>query len=305
MVSTDPTSGLKSTGKSDKAGECSGLQPPSCNQGKCVVYSLRYKITNKIYSILSSPILMQYICTFFLFVVFKRYRGLLARRWYWEKLSILILLQSVCRMYPKRCYYKRLKKTTIKCQAWSRRTVKKIQYLRLKRCTIVVQKYVRRMLGISKKWRLFHANWRSLETKMGLSVFVQTRWREKKAKIKLVKIRKQHQNKQQAALRLQALWYKHKGAFHTFLLMCCYRSIDEIEKNLATLGKSLGRGFAARLVQRYYKHRYYERLVAAAGCIQRWYRGAKGYNYVMLLRRKKWVHFDMHIICIYIYIFIF
>lgn len=204
-------------------------------------------------------------------VVQARYRGLLARRWYWEKLYTLILLQSICRMWPKYCYYRRLKAVTIMTQARVRRLVKRIQFKRLKKATIIVQKYVRRLLGLHLKWIRLRRRWRIVEIKLGVIIFLQCRIREKIARRKVKEIQLIMKAKQRAALKLQTMWYKHKNAFHTFLLMCCYRSIDEIERMAEMAGKKLGRGFAARALQRYYKVRYYYRLISSANTIQRWY----------------------------------
>jgi hypothetical protein len=221
-------------------------------------------------------------------VVQARYRGLLARRWYWEKLYTLILLQSICRMWPKYCYYRRLKAKTIMTQARARRYVRRKQFNRLKRCTIVVQKYVRRLLCLHLKWKMLRRLWRVQEIKMGVVIFLQCRVRERIARLKLAAIRAHAREREQAALRLQTKWYSHKGAFHTFLLMSCYRVIDEIERLANKAGKNISRMVAARAVQRYYKVHFYHRLVSSANTIQRWYRGTKGYNTVMLLRRRKW-----------------
>jgi hypothetical protein len=109
-------------------------------------------------------------------------------RRYWVQKDFLIqlrrvlLLQSIVRMYPKWVQYRRLKATTIKCQAWARRTVRRIIYKRLKRCTIIVQKYVRRYLCILHKLEMLDYVWGVREEPLGAIIRIQCQWRLKIAR---------------------------------------------------------------------------------------------------------------------------
>ena len=137
-------------------------------------------------------------------------------------------------------------------------------------------------------WHALHKKWKLMGIGPALAIWLQCRWREKVAIRKCEAIRRRRIDEERAALRLQCTWMTHKNAFHTYLLMCAYRSIKEIEKLAEYAARKLGRNVTARMIERYYKRRHYHRMQSNANKIQAWYRGTKGYNMVMLMRLTRW-----------------
>jgi hypothetical protein len=206
----------------------------------------------------------------------------------------VVLIQSLGRMWPRRVWFLRLRVTAVKCQAWMRRTVKKVQYLRLRRCTIIVQKYIRRYLATLLKWRKLGNIWYSLERRMAAVIRVQCRWRIFVATRKVQRKKDYIRRRLWAVLTLQRCWYKSKGAFHTFLLMGCYRETTLEDETFSKYVVDLGRFRAARRIQRIYRDLYRRRLISAIIKVQCWYRGRLGYNLVDILRREKWASRKLH-----------
>ena len=119
-----------------------------------------------------------YICILYIFTLYSYlYRCWVASKDFYYKRRMILLIQSIIRMFPRYQKYKRLKRITIQCQAWARRTVKFIQYRRLKKATIIVQKYVRRYLGILLKLRIFSNIWYTNEQPLGAVILIQCRYR--------------------------------------------------------------------------------------------------------------------------------
>lgn len=223
------------------------------------------------------------------------YRCWIECREYFYKRRQIVLLQSVGRMYSKYIWYRKLRATTIKCQAWARRTVKSIQYKRLKRATIIVQKYVRRYLSQLLVWRIFDRTvWRVDEARLAAAIMIQCRWRILKAKRKIKKMKFRQALREYSALVIQRNYYRSKKAFHTFFLMCCYRIRGEEDDKLDELATRMGRYKCARVIQRYYKLRYFQRIISSAIRIQCWFRGRLGYTLVRLMRKEKWAKRKLH-----------
>lgn len=210
------------------------------------------------------------------------------------QLRRVILLQSIVRMYPKWVQYRRLKRITIKCQAWARRTVKRNFFKLLKIKTIIVQKYVRRYLAILLKMRLLNLEWIKLEDPMSAIIKLQCRWRIYRAKIKVKALRDHLELRERSALYIQSLWYKRNHAFHTFVLMSAYRVTEINENRLEDLSEQMGRVYSSRKIQREYRKHYNKRVISSAIKIQCWYRGTRGYRVVEKLRREKWAARKLH-----------
>ncbi|RYH12451.1 hypothetical protein EON65_38310, partial [archaeon] len=207
---------------------------------------------------------------------------------FFEKKRRIVLLQSICRMWPKYIWYQRLKATAIKCQAWARRTVKRRYFLMLRRATIIVQKYVRRYQAIMRKLRMLQAIWENIEKRLAASIKIQCRYRIRLAKKRVKKRKFNVAMRQYAALVIQRNWYRSKNAFHTFFLMCALREREEQDIALERLATTMGRAYRARLIQRLYKARYHKRIITNVIKVQCWFRGRLGYNLVDILRRERW-----------------
>jgi len=219
-----------------------------------------------------------------------KFRSWIASRDYFYRLRMLVLIQSVCRMFPIYRKFKRLKATTIKCQAWARRTVKLKQYRRLKRCTIIVQKYVRRYLSTLFKWRQWSRAWAVDGLPIAAAITIQCRWRIHKA-------RKVTQSKvfhirllQYSALVIQRSYFRYRRAFHTFFLMCALRRRGEEDLQLERLATSMGKTHASRTLVRFYRQRFQERIVVFVLKVQSWFRGRRAHFYVCMKRREKWAN---------------
>lgn len=206
----------------------------------------------------------------------------------------IILLNSICRMWPKFCYFRRLRHYTIRCQAYGRRTVKYKQYRRLKAATLVVQKYVRRYLCIMKVFRMFQAKFRLAAIPIAPIIFLQCRWRRHLAKQRVKRIFDYRRRREWAALIMQKYWYKAKNAFHTFLLMSCYRVCEEEERYVDKTFRTMGFYVSSRRIGRYYKRRYFKRFISAVVKVQCWFRGCLGYSQVDVLRKIKWASVKLH-----------
>lgn len=201
---------------------------------------------------------------------------------------MILLIQSIIRMFPRYQKYKRLRATTIKCQAWSRRTVKRIQYKRLKRATIIVQKYVRRYLGILLKLRTFDRMWREGEEPLAAVIMIQCRFRIYRAKRKVRYCRFLIAKKKYSALVIQRNYYRYKRAFHTFFLMCCLREREVLDLKEIKLKTLQDRHASATVIQKFYKDRYFRRNLGAIVKVQCWFRGRMGYSLVDILRKERW-----------------
>jgi len=206
----------------------------------------------------------------------------------------ILLIGSICRMWPKYCFFRRLRKYTIIAQKYSRRTVKYKQYRRLRAATIIVQKYVRRFLGLQWIARTLSAKFKAAANPMTGIIFMQCRWREHLAKARVNRIKQYRRLREWAALILQKYWYKLKNAFHTFLLMSCYRFFEDEEKSAEVYFKSMGNFMFARKIGRYYRRRYFKRFVTSVVKVQCWYRGCLGYSQVDVLRKIKWASRKLH-----------
>jgi hypothetical protein len=217
---------------------------------------------------------------------------------YWRIYQVrrrqVVLIQSIGRMWPKRVYFLRLRATAIKCQAWMRRTVKLVQFRRLRKCTIIVQKYVRRYLATLLKWRKFREIWTELERMLAAAIRIQCRWRIHVASRRVQRKKDYIKRRLWAVLTLQRCWYKSKGAFHTFLLMCCYRGSAQEDERFNQHIAEMGRSKAAKKIQRTYRALYRRRLISAVIKVQCWYRGRLGYNLVDILRQQKWASRKLH-----------
>jgi len=201
---------------------------------------------------------------------------------------MIVLIQSIIRMFPKYKKYKRLKATTIKCQAWARRTVKQIQYKRLKAATIVVQKYTRRYLCTIHKLRTFASIWRVSEQPLAAVIMIQCRYRIRLAKKNIKQKRFAIALRTYSALVIQRSYYRYKKAFHTFFLMCVLR-VREVEDIKAIKKKTAdGRYKAAVILQNAYRDRYFKRNISAIIRVQCWFRGRMGYGLVDILRKERW-----------------
>ena len=201
---------------------------------------------------------------------------------------MVLLIQSIIRMFPRYRKYKRLKATTIRCQAWARRTVKRQQFKRLKRATIIAQKYVRRYLAIIRKLRTFESIWRAGEKPLGAVIMIQCRYRIRLAKKKVRGKRFVIAKRKYSALVIQRNYYRYKKAFHTFFLMCCLRE-REVEDIKGIKRKTArGRHRAARVIQKFYRRRYFKRNISAIVKVQCWFRGRMGYGLVDILRKERW-----------------
>ena len=227
-------------------------------------------------------------------VIQKYFRRMSLWREYKRSRRRILLLQSLCRMYPKMVQYKRLKRMTIKCQAWMRRTVLNKKYVLLRRATITVQKYARRFLSILRMWRMFDKKWRTKEDELSAAIRIQRRWRIYTAYQKVDDYKIVQERRDLAALLLQKNWYRLKNGFHTFLLMSCYR-VRDIEENILNQKKwSLKRHHAAKRIQKQYRKHYFKRIISAVVKVQCWFRGRLGYRLVDLLRVEKWAARKLH-----------
>lgn len=216
------------------------------------------------------------------------HRCYIASKDFFYKRRMILLIQSIIRMFPRYQKYKRLRATTIKCQAWARRTVKRVQYKRLKRATIIAQKYVRRYLGILRKLRSFDKIWRDGAEPLAAAIMIQCRYRIRLAKKKLRGKRFVIAKRKYAALVIQRNYYRYKRAFHTFFLMCCLRERET--QDLAEIKRKTQRDRAASatVIQRFYKERYFRRNLGAIVKVQCWFRGRMGYGLVDILRKERW-----------------
>lgn len=201
---------------------------------------------------------------------------------------MVVLLQSIIRMFPRYRKFKRLRATTIKCQAWARRTVKRKQFKRLKRATIIVQKYVRRYLSILRKLRTFAAIWRAAEQPLAAVIKIQCRYRIRLAKKKVRGKRFVIAKRKYSALVIQRNYYRYKKAFHTFFLMCCLREREVEDIKVIKRKAARGRHRAARVIQKFYRRRYFKRNISAIVKVQCWFRGRMGYGLVDILRKERW-----------------
>jgi hypothetical protein len=206
----------------------------------------------------------------------------------------VVLLQSVIRMFPKREKFKRLRRHTIRMQAYARRIMQYRRYAYMKIKCLIMQKYVRRYLKTIWKWRVFEKAWSITEKRMGAAVLIQCRWREYACRQRIARIIKYRKDREWGALVLQRRWFKKKNAFHTFVLMCCLRAAEKEDGAFNKYVKSLGRYYAARVVQREYAIRFFKRNIAAVIKIQCKYRGYHGYNLMERLRREKWASRRLH-----------
>ena len=201
---------------------------------------------------------------------------------------MVLLIQSIIRMFPRYQKYKRLKRVTIQCQAWARRTVKFIQYRRLKKATIIVQKYVRRYLGILLKLRIFSNIWYTNEQPLGAVILIQCRYRIHIAKKRIKRKKYEIALRKYSALVIQRNYYRYKKAFHTFFLMCCLRERETLDLIEIKRKTAQNRYEAARIIQIHYKERYFRRNLGAIVKVQCWFRGRMGYSMVDILRKERW-----------------
>jgi hypothetical protein len=227
-------------------------------------------------------------------IIQSKFRCWIESRVYLHKRKLLVRLQSVIRMYPKWCQYRRLKAATIKCQAWSRRTVKRRWFKILRRATIVIQKYVRRHLSYLRRQRISHAIWRTEEERMAAVIRIQCRWRIRCARKKIRGQRFQIKMRHYSALVIQRNYYRFRKAFHTFFLMCVLSAREAEDKMMERLSVTMGRRQCARRIQRFYKMRYFKRNITAVVRVQCWFRGRQGYNIVDILRRQRWATRKLH-----------
>lgn len=216
------------------------------------------------------------------------FRCWIACRDYFKRKRQLILLQSIFRMWPIFKWYRRLRATTIKCQAWARRTVKRKQYKRMRKAAIIIQKYVRRYLAILLRQRMFDQKNYEIEIRLYAAIKIQCRYRIRLAKRGLKKLKFQVKLIEYSALVIQRNWYRYKGAFHTFLLMCCLRVREHEDLALEDLATQMGRKQLARRIKRAYAMRYFKRNIESVIKVQCWFRGRLGYNLVSILRRERW-----------------
>eukprot|EP01033_Poteriospumella_lacustris_P010304 gene10304-7320_t len=213
---------------------------------------------------------------------------------YFLKKRRIILLQSICRMWPKYCHYRRLKRATIRCQSWARRTLWRGHYLKLKVASIVVQKYVRRYLCILKKLAIFQAIWEDIEEEKAAVIKIQRRLRIHRAKRKHRGKRMYKRMIQWGALVIQRNWYRKKGAFHTFFLMCALRERESQDIALEKLATKMGRYQCARRIQRLYRQRFWDRVISNVIRVQCWYRGRLGFRNAERLRKQRWASRKLH-----------
>jgi hypothetical protein len=170
-----------------------------------------------------------------------RYRCWIQGREYILKRKRIVLLQSIFRMFPIKKFYILLKYTTIKCQAWMRRTYWRNKFTKNKKSVIILQKYTRRYLAINLKFYELNLIWRSLESQLYSAIKIQLTWRKYSAHKKIKKIKLQLDIKQWSALVIQRNYYRMKEAFHTFFLMCAYRQRQIEDIKLEDLATSMGR----------------------------------------------------------------
>lgn len=227
-------------------------------------------------------------------IIQKYYRRINLWRAYRESRRKILLIQSLLRMYPKMVQYRRLKRVTIKCQAWMRRTLFHRRFKILKAATIVVQRYVRGYRAVLLKFRLFDQKWSVIEERTLAVIRIQCRWRIFFAKKTLRRKRLELKFIEWAALVLQRNWYRYKEGFHTFVLMCAYRVQDDEDRALTVRARNLGRFHASRKIQREYKQHYFKRIVSAVVKSQCWFRGRLGYQLVDILRYEKWAARKLH-----------
>lgn len=222
------------------------------------------------------------------------YRRFILRKEYYVKLRKVLLVQSIMRMYPKYIFYRRLKAATIRAQAYGRRTVKRNWFKRLKYCTIIVQKYVRRLLALNLKVQMETDYWIGLEEPMYPIIRLQCCWRIFAAKKECAARRLRKERLTWAALCLQRCWYRKQNAFHTFMLMCAYRTVEREDAELESLCERMGRFYCARVIQDFYRDHYYIRTIRSAIAIQCWYRGRKGRSSVERMRLVTWASRKLH-----------
>ena len=223
-----------------------------------------------------------------------QYRRFDVMKEHMKKVRHAIRIQSKLRMLPKRIQYRRLKRFTIKAQSWVRRKIVIVCFRLLKKVSIIVQKYVRRYQAINLKFRMLDAKWTSIERPMWNVIVIQCKWRIYLAKRKTDNIRLNQKFQQFAALVVQRNWYRLKKAFHTFLLMCCYRAREEEDNIFDKFVKAKRRYYSARKIQRLYKMHYFKRMISSCVKVQCWYRSRMGYSSVTILRKIKWAARKLH-----------
>jgi hypothetical protein len=206
----------------------------------------------------------------------------------------VLLIQSCIRMFPKREQFKRLKLWVIKAQANARRVIARNRYTIRKRKAIVIQKYIRRCIRIMLKWRLFKIIRTPKEKQMRAVIKIQSRWRIIEAIRRSARIVEYHRKKLWATLMVQRNYYRTKNAYHTFVLMSAYRAREKEDKYYEDLATSMGRYKASRLLQRFYRIRYFKRINGSCTKLQCWYRGRNGYNYVQVIRKRCWAQRKLH-----------
>ena len=247
------------------------------NRGKAVKFSIPFLIRASRRMYWQAAILIQ-----------THYRRFILRKEYYIKLRKVLLVQSIMRMFPKYIFFRRLKAATIRAQAYGRRTVKRNWFKKLKYCTIIVQKYVRRLLGLNLRRRLEDSYWNELEKPMAPIIRLQCRWRIFRAKKECAARRHRKERLTWAALCLQRCWYRKQNAFHTFMLMCAYRTVEREDAELENLCDSMGHYYCARVIQDFYRDHFYIRIIRSAISIQCWYRGRKGRSSVVQMRLITW-----------------
>eukprot|EP01041_Mallomonas_annulata_P003129 gene3129-6155_t len=227
-------------------------------------------------------------------VIQKYFRRMKLWKDYKEQRRRIVLLQSVLRMLPKRIQYLRLKATAIKCQSWMRRTLLQRRYISLKGATIIIQMYVRRYLAILKKLHLLDMKWNGIEQRMASAIRIQCKWRRVRAVRKIKQINLKRERIEWAALKIQHQWYHFKRAFHTFLLMCCYRIRDTEDRQFDKDIMNKRRYYSSRNIQNEYRKHYFKRIISAVIRVQCWFRGRLGYTLVAILRLEKWAARKLH-----------
>lgn len=223
-----------------------------------------------------------------------QWRCLVVWRIYVKIRKQILLIQSCVRMFPKREQFKRLKRHVVKTQANARRVIARNRYTIRKRKAIVIQKYIRRCIRIMLKWRLFKIKRTPKEIRMRAVIKIQCRWRIIEAIRRTARIVEYHKKKLWATLMVQRNYYKTKDAYHTFVLMSAYRAREKEDKYFEDLATSMGRYKASRVLQRFYRIRYFKRINGSCTRIQCWYRGRNGYNYVKIIRKRCWAQRKLH-----------
>lgn len=223
-----------------------------------------------------------------------KFRSYKQGKLYKKRIKQIVVLQSVCRMFPKRKQYLRLKRVAIYCQACMRGVIRRKMFVRWRQASYIVQKYIRRFLGIMKKWRLFEVLWNGTELYIPPAIRIQCRWRVALARAKVKSIKFEAARVHWGALVMQRNWYRLQNAFHTFVLMCSYRAREGADKAIEKRRVWVLRFHNCRKIQRAYRHHYFKRTIAAAVKLQCWYRGRCGYSLVHILRKNKMAARRLH-----------